>query len=182
VIAVRNPKAGRRRARAISALVGLVVLAAAVFGAGCGSDWCDDDDDDWHAHRDKTVFIYLNIADPDGDPLSEVTVWVDGTKQTDKSSDEYSELGNQFPPDWRGWEYNSSGGPYFFDVYRCPSYTCRIEIQVSKSGWRSQKTHIVINDYDPDEIYFRQTFVLEPTTDSNAAPMEAAQAPEKTSL
>ncbi len=173
---MRNPT------RAIGTLLGLAALVAVVLGAGCGSDWWDDDDDHYYSHRDKTVFIYLNIADQDGDPLSEVTVWVDGTKQSDKSADEYSELGNQFPPDWRGWEYNWSGGPYFFDVYRCPGYTCRVEILVSTSGWRSQKTHIVINEYDPDEIYFRQTFVLEPTSDSNAEPVEAAQAPEKTSL
>lgn len=157
-----------------------LALLVATLGVGCGSDW--DDDHHRYPGRDKTINIYLNISNADGEALQNATVWVDGTKQDEKTSDEFSRLGQQFPPDWRGWQYNWSGGPYFFDVYQCSGRTCRIEILVSKSGWQSQKTHITFGQWDPDEIYFRQTFVMERSTNTSAAPVDAPQPPEKTAL
>jgi len=159
-----------------------VLSVAALLAAGCSSDWNNDDDGYYRGSRDKTVFIYLNISDADGEALPNVTVWVDGTRQGEKSSDEFSELGNQFPRDWRGWEYNWDGGPFFFNVRQCSGSVCDIEVMVSRSGYQSQKTTITFNEWDPDEIYFRQTFVMEPSSDSNAAPVEAPQPAEKTFL
>jgi len=159
-----------------------MLSVVALLVAGCSSDWDDDDYDHHRNSWDKTVFVYLNVSDPDGEALPNVTVWVDGTRQEEKSSDEFSELGNQFPSDWRGWEYNWEDGPFFFDVRRCSRWVCDVEVMVSRSGYQSQKTTITFNEWDPDEIYFRQTFVMEPSSDSNAAPVEAPQPAEKTSL
>lgn len=164
----------------------VVVVAAATFSAGCGSHWDDDDDYRYppagRQDLDKTVFVYLNISDQDGEPLPGVTVWVDGTSEEEKSSDEFEQLGRQFPPDWRGWEYNWSGGPYFIDLYRCSQQVCKIEVLVSRSGWQSQKTHLNIGPTDPDEIYFRQTFVMEPSRGVSTAAVEAPRPAEKTGL
>ena len=180
VSGLRNRTPSTTTAVCLLSLAGLLV---AVLLAGCGSDYWEDEDDDYYPNsRDKTVHIYLNISDQDGQALPDVTVWVDGTKQTEKSSDEYSRLGNQFPADWRGWEYNWRGGPYFFDVWRCSRRVCSIEVMVSRSGYQSQKTHITFDQYDPNEIYFRQTFVMEESSNSSAAPAEAPQPAEKTSL
>lgn len=136
---------------------------------GCSGDddyWYDDDDyyDDRDDYRtgswQKTLFVYLNVADQDGDPLKGATVWVDGRQQEQRTDDEYSRLGDQFPPDWAGWRYNWSGGPFWIDLRDC-SGRCRIEILVSKTGYETQRTTITLEREDPDEIYMRQTFVME---------------------
>ncbi|MFO8172874.1 MAG: hypothetical protein R6T96_01230 [Longimicrobiales bacterium] len=60
--------------------------------------------------------------------------------------------------------------------------SCRIEILVSRSGYQSQRTHITFDRYDPDEIYMRQTFVMEPSEVGTAAVVEAPDKPEMISL
>ena len=161
----------------------LIAIAAAVvlLTTGCGSDfWYEDDyyyDDYEETSPWKEVRVYLNVADQDGDPLTNATVWVDGTQQDDKTDDEYRELGNNFPSGWRGWEYNWRGGPFTFDV-RDSGGSKLVEIIVSKTGWESQRTTITLRRYDPDDIYMRQTFVMERSANPSATPKDAPLPPE----
>jgi len=176
----------RRAAMVARVLAVVAALGVLVALAGCDADWYEDDwDDDYDdgSSYDKTVYFYLNVADEDGDPLQNVTVWIDGTRQDDKTEDEYERLGNQFPPDWRGWRYNWSGGPFWFDVRGCSGGTCSIEIMVSRSGYQTQRSHVPFDRWDPREIYVRQTFVMEPRSGVAAAEVVTApQPPEKCSL
>ena len=162
-------------------LISIAIAAAVVLlAAGCGSDfWYDDyyyDDYDDTSPR-KDLRIYLNVADQDGNPLQNATVWVDGTQQEDKTDDEYRELGNNFPNGWSGWEYNWRSGPLRFLVYDIDG-SKRIKIIVSKSGWESQRTSIRVSRYDPDDIYMRQTFVMERSANPSATPKDAPLPPE----
>ncbi|MEA3400792.1 MAG: hypothetical protein U9R79_06035 [Armatimonadota bacterium] len=163
--------------------VALCLAGVLLVLGGCGGDWDDDYDYDGRCRYDKTLFVYLNVADQDGNAMPGVTVWVDGTQQGEKTSDEYRELGSQFPPEWRGWQYNWSGGPYWIDIRDCTRRSCTIEILVSRTGYVTQRGTITLDCYDPDEVYMRQTFVMEPRSDSNtAAIMDAPQPAEKTGL
>jgi len=158
---------------ALLSALGLVTLLS-----GCGGTWYEDDYDDYIDYDNqtyqKTLFIYLNVADQDGDPLPDVTVWIDGVEQDARTADEYEQLGNQFPPDWRGWEHNWNGGPFWFDL-RDSGGEARVEIMVSRSGLRTQRTTLRFDRWDPREIYARQTFVMEPAT--GIAPQEIMEAP-----
>ncbi len=166
------PKSGRL-------LICAAVLAGAVCFYGCSGDSYDDDPS-WV----KTLTIYLNVADQDGEPLEGATVWVDGSSVQNRTDDDYRRLGNRFPPDWRGWRYNWSGGPFRFDVRDCYADICTIEILVSKTGWETQRTSITFDRWDPDDISMRQTFVMEPDRDvrSAAAVSDAPEPPELISL
>ena len=158
-----------------------IVATVVVLSAGCSSMFSYDDDywyDDYETTSpQKDLRIYLNVADQDGNPLKGVTVWVDGTQQEDKTDDEYRELGDNFPNGWSGWEYNWRSGPLRFLVYDSDG-SKRIEIIVSKTGWESQRTSIRVSRYDPDEIYMRQTFVMERSTNPSATPKDAPLPPE----
>lgn len=166
-------------------MVGLGTIAVALLLlSGCGGDWCDDEwcEDDYPSPQ-KTIFLYLNVADEDGNPLPNVTVWVAGSQQDEKTDDEYSRLGTQFPPEWQGWEYNWSGGPYWFDVRDCAGDRCDIEILVTRSGYVSQRTYIPLDAWDPDEVYVRHTFVMELRIDASGLEVvETPTQPEKTAL
>lgn len=171
----------------------LIVMAL----AGCSGDdyhWRDDPhyDDRYHDDRpsydtdsyQKTLFVYLNIGDQDGEPLEGATVWVDSRQQDERSSDEYRRLGDQFPPDWAGWRYNWSGGPYWIDLRDCSNLRCDIEILVSKTGYETQRTTIPMSRDNPDEVYMRQTFVMERQIGSASVDtvIDAPRPPEMISL
>lgn len=176
----------RTISRAILLMAAIIAIGgAAIVLTGCSSEWYEDNwDDDYNdGSWDKTVFIYLNVADENGGPLPGVTVWIDGEQQEAKTDDEYDRLGNQFPPDWQGWQYNWSGGPFWIDVRDCPGGVCQVEIMVTKPGLQSQRTYVTFDRWDPREIYVRQTFVMEPRVGVTAAEVVMApQAPEKCSL
>lgn len=141
--------------------IGALVVGA-LLTAGCGSDWWIDDD--WDDDYDepsawKSVHIYLNVGDQDGRALPDVTVWVAGEAQPNKTESRYQRLGDAFPPNWRGWKYNWSGGPIWFHTR--DGDNLRVEILVSRTGYESQRTTFRLGYWDPDEIYVRQTFVME---------------------
>jgi hypothetical protein len=183
-----------------SLLLALLMVAVAAM-VGCSGDWDDDYyydegyyddhyyDDGYYDDRyvsgspEKTLFVYLNVGDQDGHPLEGVTVWVDGSQQDERTADEYRRLGDQFPEGWAGWRYNWSGGPFWIDVRDCGG-SCTIEILVSKSGYETQRTTITLRRDDPDEVYMRQTFVMEEQVGSAPADavIDAPQAPEMISL
>jgi len=167
--------------RALKLAVGCCTVIVALLLAGCGSEyWYDDgnyyDNYDGGGSPQKTVRIYLNVADQDGDALGNATIWVDGTQQEDKTRNEYRALGNNFPAGWRGWLYNWDGGPFWYDT-RDYSGAVTIEIMVSKSGFRSQRTVLRFTRSDPDEVYVRQTFVMERAS-ATAEVADAPQPPE----
>jgi hypothetical protein len=156
-------------------IIAILIVAATGCDSGYDDDYWYEDD---HSYI-KRLYIYLNVADEDGEALEGATVWVDGSQQADRTLATYDELGEGFPSDWRGWRYNWSGGWYRFDVRDC-SGECTIEVMVTKSGWESQRTTITFDEWDPDEIYMRQTFVLEQRVDPTGvgSVTDAPQAPE----
>lgn len=176
-----------RKATIVLGVTALITtLSLVVLLSGCSSDWYEDDYDDYIDYDNqtfqKTLFVYLNVADQDGHPVPDVTVWIDGAQQETRTAAEYDRLGSQFPPDWRGWEYNWSGGPFWYDL-RDSGGEARIEIMVSRSGLRTQRTTLRFDRWDPREIYARQTFVMEPATGITAAEiMEAPTTPEICSI
>ncbi len=167
-------------------LIALVAAAGVLVFSGCDSAWYEDDWDDdggYDGSYNKTIFFYLNVADANGDPLPGVTVWIDGDQQDARTDDEYERLGQQFPPDWRGWRYNWSGGPYWLDLRDYAGAECTIEIMVTRSGLQSQRSYVTFDRWDPREIYVRQTFVMEPRSGlTSAAVVTAPQPAEKCSL
>lgn len=169
----------------------LIVAVVSLLGCeGYEDDYYYDDhyyDDNYRddpGSYQKTLFIYLNVGDQDGQPLADATVWVDGSQQENRTEDEYRALGSQFPPDWAGWRYNWSGGPYWIDLRDCSNRRCSIQILVSKTGYETQRTTVTLDRDDPDEIYMRQTFVMEEQVGpaSLQTIVDAPQAPEMISL
>jgi len=175
-----------RRMATVTALIVLVAAAGMLVLTGCDSAWYEDDwDDDWRddGSYNKTIYFYLNVADAGGDPLPGVTVWIDGEQQEARTDDEYERLGQQFPPDWRGWRYNWDGGPFWVNVQDCPGGECTFEIMVTRPGLQSQRSYVTFNRWDPREIYVRQTFVMEPRVGVRSAEViTAPQRAEKCSL
>ena len=175
-----------RRMVTVTALIALVAAVGMLVLAGCDSawyedDWRDDGRDD--GSYDKTVYFYLNVADASGDPLPGVTVWIDGAQQEVRTDDEYNRLGEQFPPDWRGWRYNWQGGPFWVNVRNSPGGECTFEIMVTHVGLQSQRSYVTFDRWDPREIYVRQTFVMEERTGVQSAEVITAPQPaEKCSL
>ncbi len=165
-------------------------------GDTCYDDYCYDDyyyddyddhyydDDDYEdGSTEKTLFVYLNVGDQDGNPLEGATVWVDSRQQENRTEDQYDELGDQFPEGWRGWRYNWSGGPFWIDLRDCSNRECMIEILVSKTGYDTQRTTITLEQQDPDEVYMRQTLVMERQVGvGSARVVDAPQEPELISL
>lgn len=162
------------------------LLAGAVWMSGCAGE---SDDYRYRPSPTKLLEIYLKVARPDGQPLEGATVWVDGSAQSHRTDDSYLRLGSDFPPDWRGWEYNWFGGPFRFDTRDFPRHGASIEILVSKEGWRTARTTITFGPDAPDDLFMRQTFVMERLTVATASAedgadeiVDVAEAPEVISL
>ena len=143
--------------RGTNILLYAALIAGAVWISGCAGET-----DHYHQRSTtKLLEIYLKAATPEGQPLEGATVWVDGSAQSKRTGDAYRRLDSMFPPDWRGWEYNWSGGPFRFDARDFPRHGVQIEILVSKSGWETQRSTIPISPDAPDDLFMRQTFVME---------------------
>ncbi len=141
---------------------GRLLLCATLLVSVAWLSGCAGEDD--YRHRPsptKLLEIYLNVATPEGEPLEGATVWVDGSAQSHRTGDSYQRLDSSFPPDWRGWEYNWAGGPFRFDTRDFPRHGANIEILVSKTGWQTPRTTIPFGHDAPDDLFMRQTFVME---------------------
>lgn len=163
-----------------------VLLCAALLAGTFWLSGCAGEED--HRYRStsttKLLEIFLNVATPDGRPLEGATVWVDGSVQPNRTRGTYQHLDSRFPPDWRGWQYNWFGGPFRFDLRDTYSRTVNIEILVSKTGWRTQRSTIPISRSSPDDIAMRQTFVMQREVRTYAVPtvVDATEPPELISL
>ena len=158
----------------------LLTLGLIALLSGCGGTWdYDPGNYDDSASFQKTLYFYLNAATQDGEALPNVVVWLDGDQQDVRTASSYEQLGNQFPPSWRGWSFNWHSGPVWSDL-RDSGGEDRIEMMVSREGYQTQRSHVEFNRWDPQEIYVRQTFVMEPRTGiATAEIVDAPQPAEK---
>lgn len=143
----------------------LLLGAAMVLLNGCGGS--DIDDDDGYDSGDpaypqyKDLTLILRVVDPDGDPISGASVWVDDSEDDRKTDAQLHPLGEGYPRQWRGWLANWTSDDYRLVInYR--GDTDEFLIEAGKTGYWSDSTRVVISDYEPDEIFVRDVLVLRP--------------------
>ncbi len=139
--------------------------AAIALLNGCGGS--DIDDDDGYDPGDpaypqyKDLTLILRVVDPDGDPISGASVWVDDSEDDRKTDAQLHPLGEGYPRQWRGWLANWTSDDYRLVInYR--GDTDEFLIEAGKTGYWSDSTRVVISDYEPDEIFVRDVLVLRP--------------------
>jgi hypothetical protein len=108
-------------------------------------------------------YVYIKAADMDGNPMSDVTVWIDGEPAVQKTSGEYTTLGDGFPEDMQGFKCNfSTSGSTSIDN---PGDRDEITISVSKTGYEVQSDSFTMREYyNTTTIYYWNTFIMEPDT------------------
>ena len=143
----------------------LLLGAAMVLLNGCGGS--DIDDDDGYDSGDpaypqyKDLTLILRVVDPDGDPISGASVWVDDSEDDRKTDAQLHPLGEGYPRQWRGWLANWTSDDYRLVInYR--GDTDEFLLEAGKTGYWSDSTRVVISDYEPDEIFVRDVLVLRP--------------------
>ena len=144
--------------------VALLVLGACVFVpllfSGCSSDdeitYIDCEP------RYHSMTIILHVEDLVGDALGEVTVWVDGVAQNARTSWQFISLGNQYPPEWRGFLANWIFSGFTVATYRADDLE-KVTVVVTKPGYQSQGTVFYVADDLPSQVYARETFTMLPT-------------------
>lgn len=105
--------------------------------------------------------IYIKVADLDGNPMSGVTVWVDGEPLDEKTSGEYTTLGSEYPTDLQGFKCNFiHHGSTSIDF---PGDRDEIVVAVSKTGYKLKSDSFIMREYyDTTTIYYWNTFIMEP--------------------
>ena len=140
-------------------------LALSLLAASCGGS-----SDTSSSYNDPYPFtmnysVYIKVADVDGNPMSDVTVWVDGEPAAQKTTAEYTTLGDGFPEDMRGFSYNFSAfGDTSIDL---PGDRDEITVSVSKTGYKVLTDSFIVREYDNETtIYYSNTFIMEPETNN----------------
>lgn len=136
---------------------GIALMAAGVLTLalmGCGSDF-------WDSEQEHDVTIVLNVSDTDGDPVGGATVWVDGVAQDLRTAWDMVYLGDGFPESWAGFPANWIRSGFLAYTYSDDDIDT-ITVRVSKTGFYTQETEFDITGDLPDEVFAKDTFILEP--------------------
>jgi len=141
--------------RTLLVLGACVSVLFALQGCGGGGDY-DEPEPRYH---DMTII--LNVSDFDGDALGEVTVWVNGVAQAEKTSWQFVTLGDGYPESWQGHRANWIKGGFTVATYGAYD-VATVEVIVSKTGYYTQATEFDVSDDLPSEVYARDTFIMEP--------------------
>lgn len=163
----RHPFGGStyKSARLTLVLGACVALAAALTGCGgSGDDYYYPDP----GPRYHEVNIVLNVSDLAGNAVGEVVVWVNGVAQTGMTSWNFAMLGNNYPPELRGFLANWIQPGFSVATYSPGDYDT-IEVMVTKPGYYPQSTTFTITDNLPADVYARETFVMERSPYPNTA-------------
>lgn len=156
-MAYRHPFGG-----SILLMLGACVVVPMLI-VGCSSDDWDDDDDYYcdPSPRYHHMTVILKVADLAGDALGQVTVWVDGVPQVERTSWEFVSLGAGYPESWWGFKANWIKSGFTVATY-AESDVAKVIVQVSKPGYYTEATTFNVEDSLPTEVYARDTFIMEP--------------------
>ncbi|MEN6544591.1 MAG: hypothetical protein ABFE07_00960 [Armatimonadia bacterium] len=109
----------------VPALLGILVLLS-----GCGGSYAPGDPN----YPDyRTLTLGLRVQDPDGNPIANARVFVDGDRYDWPTQETFEPLGTDFPAAWQGWLANWSSSTDFFED--TPGEPIHFDIAVRKTGW-----------------------------------------------
>jgi hypothetical protein len=134
-------------------------LGAPMFLTGCGGGGGWYYGEDWDYPEYHYVTLYLRVQEPDGSPLRGAKVTIAGEEVDGLTAGRWYRIGEEAPPEWRGWQYNWAVEDYQVRINR-EGQVRRLTVRVAKEGWGSDSTEIVVEDDDPTYIYVRIVFTL----------------------
>ncbi len=131
---------------------GLTILSAVGLLLGCGS---------LNPYpRDQNYQVVLQIADQNGNALAGAAVWIDENLMEERSQGEFSTLGEGFPREWQGWQYNFQS-PRLKVTIDYDGDSDWVQVIVSKVGYRTQQFGWDISEGE-GTTFFRRVVILEP--------------------
>lgn len=149
------------KARHVLWLLPMSLLA--VLGlVGCGGTIDDDNGYDGHHPgypRYIDLVLILRVQNASGYPVGDASVYVDDDLASNETDDVYHPLGEGYPVAWVGWLANWVNEDYQV-VMNDYGDEDQFEIRVTKSGWTEDRSLVTIHDYEPDQVFIRDTMTL----------------------
>ncbi|MEN6305586.1 MAG: hypothetical protein ABFD96_22880 [Armatimonadia bacterium] len=155
----------------VPALLGILVLLS-----GCGGSY-GPGDSNYPDYR--TLTLALRVQDPDGNPIANARVFVDGDRYDWPTQETFEPLGTDFPAAWQGWLANWSSSTDFFED--TPGEPIHFDIAVRKTGWGEGVS--IVHIESPTSRYYvvRDTITLYPGgTNGSPEPQYAEFLPSPT--
>ena len=153
-----------------------IALLAFLTGCGGGADFGPGDPDNPNY---RTLTLCLRVQDPDGNPIANARVYVDGHRFDWPTQETLEPLGSDFPVAWQGWLANwSSSTDVFEDT---PGEPIHFDIAVRKTGWGEGVS--IVHIEAPTGLYYvvRDTVTLYPGgTNGSPEPQYAEFLPSPT--
>lgn len=142
--------------RAVLLLV--VAMCALPLLTGCGGGFAPGDPD---YPEETRLTLALRAQDPDGNPIANARVYVDGDRDDWLTEEAFEPLDTEFPQQWRGWLANwVDNTRAIFDP--TPGEPIHFDIAVRKTGWGEGVTVVHIASASARHYYARDTITLYP--------------------
>jgi hypothetical protein len=136
-----------------------LALALIIALSGCGGTSMDEIMGDL---REQRLVLILRVQDPDGNPIGNAQVFVDGRRDDWRTDSEFLPLGEDFPAAWQDFLCNwvSEGWSMYYEDG--DPLGGRLDLAVRKVGWDEGLTIVLIPDTDVDRFFVRDTITLYP--------------------
>ena len=135
----------------------LALLAVVLLIGGCGGGGYDGYGSDYPQY--KYLTLVLAVKSPGGSPIGGATIIVDGEPDAQLTDSQFHPLGDGYPDLWQGWLANWVSDQYSV-VMNYPGDSDEFQITAHKAGWIDDSTTVRVDDYEPSEIFIRDTLTL----------------------
>lgn len=140
-------------------ITGVLTLVVLSILTGCGGMDYGPDSPGYPQYRQLTLI--LAVQDPDGQPIANARVYVDGERDEWTTEDTFERLGPGFPHAWQDLLANWSSDFYQL-IEDTPSDHVRFDLAVRKVGWGEDVSIVEIDDPTADHVFVRDVMTLYP--------------------